>query len=109
MSRRPLPPAALPHPIPLSPARSFCSARAKPGLELYELVMANERTWKPEAEVRAGLLRLWQVMQACVERGFRQTGLLPGVLKVRRRAPKLYRILTESQAHRRSRSTSWTG
>src|SRR5204862_8312053 len=35
-------------------------------------------------------------MQACVERGFRQTGLLPGVLKVRRRAPRLYRMLTES-------------
>jgi L-serine dehydratase len=35
-------------------------------------------------------------MQACVARGFRQTGVLPGVLKVKRRAPKLYRMLTES-------------
>ena len=71
-------------------------ARAQ-GFELFELVMANERTWRSEQEVRAGLLRLWSVMQACVERGFRQTGLLPGVLKVRRRAPKLYRMLIESQ------------
>jgi L-serine dehydratase len=67
------------------------------GLELYELVMANERSWRTEQEVRAGLLRLWNVMQACVERGFRQTGMLPGVLKVRRRAPKLYRMLMESK------------
>jgi L-serine dehydratase len=67
------------------------------GLELFEVVMANERTWRSEQEVRAGLLRLWNVMQACVERGFRQTGLLPGVLKVRRRAPKLYRMLTDSK------------
>jgi L-serine dehydratase len=67
------------------------------GLELFELVLANERTWRSEQEVRAGLLRLWNVMQACVERGFRQTGILPGVLKVRRRAPKLYRMLTESK------------
>jgi L-serine dehydratase len=67
------------------------------GLEIFELVMANERTWRSEQEVRAGLLRLWNVMQACVQRGFRQTGMLPGVLKVRRRAPKLYRMLTESQ------------
>ena len=67
------------------------------GLELFELVMANERTWRSEQEVRAGLLRLWNVMQGCVERGFRQTGLLPGVLKVRRRAPKLHRMLTESK------------
>ncbi len=66
------------------------------GLELFELVMANERTWRSEAEIRDGLLRIWHVMQACVERGFRQTGVLPGVLKVRRRAPKLYRVLTES-------------
>ncbi|MEJ0039442.1 MAG: L-serine ammonia-lyase [Gammaproteobacteria bacterium] len=66
------------------------------GLELFEMVMANERTWRSEADIRAGLLRIWQVMQACVERGFRQTGVLPGVLKVRRRAPKLYRVLTES-------------
>jgi L-serine dehydratase len=70
------------------------------GLEMYELMLANERAFAPEAEVRARLLRLWQVMQACVERGFHQTGLLPGVLKVRRRAPRLYRMLTESAAAR---------
>jgi L-serine dehydratase len=67
------------------------------GLELYELVLANERTWRSEDEVRAGLLHIWKVMQACVERGFRQAGVLPGVLKVRRRAPKMYRVLTESK------------
>ena len=66
------------------------------GLEMYELMMANERAWAPEAEVRAKLLHLWKVMQACVERGFHQSGLLPGVLKVRRRAPRMYRMLTES-------------
>jgi L-serine dehydratase len=70
------------------------------GLEMYELMLANERAFAPEAEVRARLLHLWQVMQACVERGFHQTGLLPGVLKVRRRAPRLYRMLTESAAAR---------
>ncbi|HSY45476.1 MAG TPA: L-serine ammonia-lyase [Steroidobacteraceae bacterium] len=70
------------------------------GLEMYELMLANERAFAPEAEVRARLLRLWQVMQACVERGFHQTGLLPGVLKVRRRAPRLYRMLNESAAAR---------
>jgi L-serine dehydratase len=70
------------------------------GLEMYELMLANERALAPEAEVRARLMHLWQVMQACVERGFHQSGLLPGVLKVRRRAPRLYRMLTESAAAR---------
>jgi L-serine dehydratase len=63
------------------------------GLELHELMMARERTWSSEAELEAGLLRIWQVMQACVRRGFEAQGLLPGVLGVRRRAPKLYRQL----------------
>jgi L-serine dehydratase len=67
------------------------------GLEIFELMLANERSWATEEEVRARLRHLWEVMQACVERGFRQTGLLPGVLKVRRRAPRMYRMLTESK------------
>ena len=78
-----------PSPYPFESGDELLQRAREQGLELYELVMANERTWRAEAEVRAGLLRLWDVMQACVERGFRQTGLLPGVLKVRRRAPKL--------------------
>jgi L-serine dehydratase len=63
------------------------------GLELHELMMARERTWRAESEVRAALLRIWKVMQDCVRRGFEAQGLLPGVLGVRRRAPKLYRQL----------------
>jgi L-serine dehydratase len=87
-----------PAPYPFDSGDELLRRAREQGLELFELVMANERTWRSEPQVRAGLLRLWSVMQACVERGFRQTGLLPGVLKVRRRAPKLYRMLTESKA-----------
>ena len=77
------------------------------GLELYELVMANERAWRTEEQVRAGLLNIWRVMQGCVERGFRQTGVLPGVLKVRRRAPKMYRVLTESKGSSALDAMDW--
>jgi len=45
------------------------------GLEIHELVLARERTWRSEADVRAGLLRIWQVMQDCVRRGFEAQGL----------------------------------
>jgi len=83
-------------PYPFNSGDELLEICREHGLELFELVMANERTWRSEADIRAGLLRIWQVMQACVERGFRQTGVLPGVLKVRRRAPKLFRVLTES-------------
>jgi L-serine dehydratase len=63
------------------------------GLEIHELMLARERAWRSDAEMRAALLRIWQVMQDCVRRGFESQGLLPGVLGVRRRAPKLYRQL----------------
>jgi len=63
------------------------------GLEIHELMLARERTWRSDAQIRSGLLRIWQVMQDCVRRGFEAQGLLPGVLGVRRRAPKLYRQL----------------
>jgi L-serine dehydratase len=63
------------------------------GLEIHELMLARERTWYTAAEIRERLMRIWQVMQDCVRRGFEAQGLLPGVLGVRRRAPKLYRQL----------------
>ena len=85
-----------PPPYPFASGDELLAQCREHGLEIFELMLANERAWASDAEVRAKLLKLWQVMQACVERGFRQSGLLPGVLKVRRRAPRLYRMLTES-------------
>jgi len=82
-------------PYPFSSGDELLALCREHGLEIFELVLANERTWASEAEVRAKLMHVWQVMQACVERGFHQSGVLPGVLKVRRRAPRLYRMLTE--------------
>src|SRR5271166_5732903 len=46
------------------------------GLEIHEIMLARERTWRSEAEVHAGLMRIWQVMQDCVRRGFDAQGLL---------------------------------
>jgi L-serine dehydratase len=58
------------------------------------MTMANELSWRSEDEIRRGLLERWHVMQECVARGCRQEGVLPGGLKVRRRAPELYRQLS---------------
>jgi L-serine dehydratase len=87
-------------PYPFSSGGELLALCREHGLELFELMLANERTWADDEQIRSKLLHIWHVMQACVERGFRQTGVLPGVLKVRRRAPKLYRMLTESTAER---------
>ena len=53
------------------------------------VMLANEEAWRPEAETRQGLLRIWEAMQECVDRGCNSEGLLPGGLKIRRRAPRL--------------------
>ncbi|MBV8783888.1 MAG: L-serine ammonia-lyase [Gammaproteobacteria bacterium] len=92
---------------PFSSGEELLRLAREHGLEMYELVLANEYAWASPAEVRARLLHIWEVMQACVARGFRQTGLLPGVLKVRRRAPKLYRQLTESGTVRPLEVMDW--
>ena len=56
------------------------------GLRISDVMLANELSWRSETEIRDGLLHIWSVMQACVQRGTRATGVLPGGLKVRRRA-----------------------
>src|SRR5690606_31895441 len=66
---------------------------------IADIMRANERHWRPEAETIAGLDRIWSVMQACVERGCRSTGELPGPFKVRRRAPELLRKLEARGGH----------
>jgi L-serine dehydratase len=65
----------------------------KTDLSIAQVMMANEQAWRSEAEVRAGILEIWQVMQECVQNGIRHEGILPGGLNVKRRAPTLYREL----------------
>ncbi|WP_095148950.1 L-serine ammonia-lyase [Pseudomonas sp. Irchel s3a18] len=64
-------------------------------LRVAELMMANERVWRSEEEIRSGLMKLWRAMQDCVEQGLKHEGILPGGLNVRRRAAKLHRSLQE--------------
>ncbi|GGX72246.1 L-serine ammonia-lyase [Streptomyces fructofermentans] len=56
------------------------------GLSISSLMLENERAWRTEEEIREGLLAIWRVMQACVSRGMAREGILPGGLRVRRRA-----------------------
>ncbi|MFB7503828.1 L-serine ammonia-lyase [Streptomyces broussonetiae] len=56
------------------------------GLSISSLMLENERAWRTEEEIRAGLLEIWRVMRECVQRGMSREGILPGGLKVRRRA-----------------------
>ncbi|MCC7476252.1 MAG: L-serine ammonia-lyase [Pirellulales bacterium] len=83
-----------PLPYPYHSGDDLLKLALETGLSISSMTLANECSWRSEAETRAGLLERWRVMQACVERGCRKEGILPGSLKVRRRAPELYRKLS---------------
>jgi len=70
---------------------------AESGLPISGVMLANETAWRSEDDVRAGLLEIWSVMQQCVQNGWSHEGILPGGLKVRRRAPELYQRLCAEQ------------
>ena len=63
-------------------------------MSISDVMLANELVWRSEAELREELLKLWAVMRECVDNGCAAEGILPGGLKVRRRAPSLFRTLT---------------
>ncbi|HEU0105564.1 MAG TPA: L-serine ammonia-lyase, partial [Vicinamibacteria bacterium] len=63
---------------------------------ISDVMLANEKTVRPEADIRAGLLRIWGVMQDCVRRGIATPGVLPG-LGVKRRASEMHHRLAESE------------
>ncbi len=66
------------------------------GLRISELMLANEKAWRSEEEIRTGLCEIWQAMKACVEKGLEAEGVLPGGLNVRRRARSLHQRLLDS-------------
>lgn len=59
------------------------------GLSIAEMVLQNEKAWRSEHETKEGIMRIWQVMQQCMYNGCHTTGMLPGGLKVARRAARL--------------------
>ncbi|QGN33706.1 L-serine ammonia-lyase [Microlunatus sp. Gsoil 973] len=65
---------------------------------ISDVALANECARRSEAEVRAGLLRIWRTMADCVDHGCQTSGVLPGGLKVRRRAAELHDQLAASPA-----------
>ncbi len=87
-------PLTLPHPFRMGD--DLLRLGRETGLSVSELTLRNESAWRPEAETRSALLRVWQAMKACVERGCHRDGILPGGLKVERRASKIYRELSAS-------------
>lgn len=67
-------------------------------MTIQQLMMENEKSWRPKEEVRAGILHIWDVMKECIERGCIEDGVLPGGLGVRRRAKTLLKGLVKGES-----------
>jgi L-serine dehydratase len=86
-------PDTSPVPYPFSSGNDLLALAKKHDKPFSALMMENEKTWRTEEEIRAGLLRIWDVMQACVKRGCEQEGVLSGGMKLKRRAKELHQKL----------------
>jgi L-serine dehydratase len=75
---------------PFTNAEQLLAQADEAGLSIAQVMLENECAHRPRAEVLAGLDDIWGHMQASMEHGLRREGMLPGALKVRRRAPGLY-------------------
>ena len=85
-------------PYPFRSGDDLLEVCTREGWSIAEVMRANERHWRSDAEIDAGLLRIWQVMQASVERGCATGGVLPGGFRVKRRAADLQRQLAAAAA-----------
>ena len=81
-------------PLPFHSGADLLKITTREGCTIAEVMRRNERHWRSDAEIDAGLLKIWAVMQACVVRGCATDGVLPGGFKVRRRAADLFRQLS---------------
>ncbi len=80
-------------PNPFSSAAELLQLAADKNLTIADLVLQNELTWRSEDDIRARMDAIWSAMKACVERGLKADGVLPGSMAVVRRAAKLRRAL----------------
>ncbi|MEZ5448755.1 MAG: L-serine ammonia-lyase [Thiolinea sp.] len=81
-------------PYPFKTAQQLLERCSETGYSISELMLQNEKVWRSESEIRSQLLHIWQVMQQCVDKGCKTQGILPGGLKVKRRAAQLCQKLT---------------
>ena len=85
-------------PYAFTTGAKLLSLAEETGFSISMLMLENEKSWLSEEKIRTDLLNIWQVMNACIERGFVTEGILPGGLKIKRRSPQLYRQLNNQNS-----------
>lgn len=89
-------------PYSYTDAASLLALCDEQGLSIAEVARLNETSLRPEEDVAAGLDAIWDAMASCVDAGLHADGVLPGILKVKRRAGVIRDQLemTEAEGHR---------
>lgn len=86
-------------PFPINTSEELLHWCRKTGLSISEVVLENESAWRNEADTKAGVLKIWDVMRDCTYRGCHTTGTLPGGLNVKRRAADLNKKLLKGKTY----------
>ncbi len=71
-------------------------------LSISSLVLENEKSLRPESEIKEKVLSLWYAMDNCIKKGYQTSGILPGGLKVKRRAHDLYSKLNQDNTTKKN-------
>lgn len=85
-------------PLPFRTAAELLEHCRETGLGISDVMRVNEEDSRTPGEIRAGLLHIYSVMEGCVAASLKREGVLPGGLKVRRRAPDWYDRLRKESA-----------
>lgn len=96
-----------PPPFPFNTGAELLKLCKDNGLSIAGLMMENEKVLRSEAQIKAELGLIWQTMYDCVQRGIRTEGILPGGLKVKRRAPALHKRLCAEKSSDPLQAMDW--
>ena len=82
-------------PYPFESAQDLLDTGEREGLSFADILRANELVFRSEKDLHQGIAHIWNTMHACIRRGLQAEGVLPGSLRVRRRAPQIYQTMQE--------------
>lgn len=99
--------SAKPIPYPFDSAADLLAHCKEHGMRMSSLMMANEKVFRSEEDIRAGLMKIWRTMQESIKNGITTEGILPGGLKVRRRASSLYQRLKKEKSSDAMQVMDW--
>ena len=85
-------------PYPFNSADELLRLSVEHGMSVSSLMLENEKAHAPEADIVRRIAAIWSAMDACVKRGCEREGILPGGLKVKRRAAALHRKMKSDPA-----------